>query len=274
MIKAIFTNIKDEHRYLEEWLEYHIRMGFNKFILFEDYGSKSHLDIINKYSKVTNIDFYDNILEKDSTEFKDFTCFKYITENYNDIDWLIKLDPDEYVWLQENTIDDLLYNVSDDIYQITLKWHLYNACGLIEEPSHGKYSLVDTYLGDVTVEQLADYFTQNVSKNNYDIGKSFIKYKWYMSSMYNDGNPTTSDGFPHYFIHTNTYEPENFYIKHYITKSFEEFYNRLKDKGEYNKEFYRKIGDFFVLNPDMIEKIPEIESKFDVDIFSFETKIN
>ena len=95
-----------------------------------------------------------------------------------------------------------------------------------------------------------------------------------MSSMYNDGNPTTSDGFPHYFIHTNTYEPEHFYIKHYITKSFEEFYNRLKDKGEYNKEFYRKIGDFFVLNPDMIEKIPEIESKFDVDIFSFETKIN
>lgn len=35
MIKAIFTNIKNEHRYLEEWLEYHIRLGINKFILYE-----------------------------------------------------------------------------------------------------------------------------------------------------------------------------------------------------------------------------------------------
>jgi len=272
MVKAIFTNIKDEHRYIEEWIEYHIRLGFNKFIIFEDEGSKSHLDIINKYSKVTNIDFYDNILQNDSDEFKDYTCFKYILENYNDIDWLIKLDPDEYIYLEDKTIDDILYNIDDDIYQITLKWHLYNANGFINEPYTGKYSLIDTYLGDVSIDNLAYYFSDNISKNNYDIGKSLIRYKWYIDSEYN--KEEISENFPHYFIHTNTYEPENYYIKHYITKSFEEFYNRLKYKGEYNKEYYRKLGDFFVLNPDMIEKIPDIETKFNVDIFSFETKIN
>ncbi|MBQ3414574.1 MAG: glycosyltransferase family 2 protein [Clostridia bacterium] len=270
MIKAIFTNIKDEHRYLEEWLEYHIRMGFNKFILFEDAGSRSHLDIINKYSKVTNIDFYDNILKADSVELKDITCFNYILENYNDIDWIIKLDPDEYLVLDNNmTIDDLLYNVNDDVNQITYLWKLYNACGLIEEPSHGKYSVVDTYIGDIDISQLADYFTTNTSKNEYELGKSFLRYKWFLTNT----NLHISDGFPHYIIDSVIFF-DNGHINHYITKSFEEFYNRLKNKGEYNKEFYRKIGDFFVLNPDMIEKIPEIESKFDVDIFSFETKIN
>ena len=274
MIKAIFTNIKNEHRYLEEWLEYHIRLGINKFILYEDEGSISHADIIEKYNKVTNIDFYDYILKNDSEEFKDFTCFKHVWDNYNDIDWLIKLDPDEYIVLPDNaTIDDLLYNVDEQYDQITLFWKLYNANGFINEPYHGKYSLMDTYIDNIEPENLATYFSNNVSVNNYEIGKSFIRYKKLMDEGFE-----VCPGFPHWIlpITESTLDGNsiNVYINHYITKSFEEFYDRLKNKGEYNKDFYRRLGDFFVLNPDMIEKIPEIESKFNVDVFSFETKVN
>jgi len=273
MIKAVFTNIKDEHRYLEEWIEYHIRLGINKFILYEDEGSESHADIINKYAKVTNIDFYDNILRKDSEEFKDMTCFKHIYENYNDIDWLIKLDPDEYIVMPgTDTIDDMLYNVDSKFDQITLFWKLYNANGFIYQPYDGKYSLMDTYLGDISVSQLADYFGSNTSSNRYDIGKSFIRYKKVRENGFN-----ICEGFPHWILPVEGSldgDSINVHINHYITKSFEEFYNRLKNKGEYNSVFYRKLGDFFVLNPDMIEKIPEIESKFNIDIFSFETKLN
>ena len=43
---TIFTNIKDEHRYLKQWIDYHINLGFEEFILFEDEGSKSHENII------------------------------------------------------------------------------------------------------------------------------------------------------------------------------------------------------------------------------------
>lgn len=273
MIKAIFTNIKDEHRYLEEWFEHHIRMGFNKFIIYEDYGSMSHESIIEKYSKVTNIDYYDYVLEKDSLEFKDITCMHHIQDNYNDLDWLIKLDPDEYIMMPEGkTIDDILYNIDDKYDQIVIKWKLYNANGFINQPYSGKYSLVDTYIDYVDKSNIATYFGNNISENTYDIGKSIIRYKKICGGRF-----PISDSFPHLILEgdENTVSGEKYwiYINHYITKSFEEFYNRLKSKGEYNKKYYRKLGDFFVLNPDMISKIPEIESKFNIDIFSFETKV-
>ena len=280
MIKAIFTNIKNEHRYLPQWFEYHIRLGFNKFIIYEDEGSVSHADIIERYNKVANIDFYDYVLKKNSDEFKDVTCFNHILYNYNDIDWLIKLDPDEYIFLPGNhTIDDILYNIPDNYNQIVLNWKLYNANGMIEAPSEWNYDLTTTYINKIDINDLADYFTNNVSKNSYNLGKSLVKYKEvYNKLKYYDDEIKMSSMFPHYIIekNKNTANGDDIHIciRHYITKSFEEYYSRLKDKGEYNKTHYRKIGDFFVLNPDMIKDIPKIESDFKVDVFRFETKLN
>lgn len=281
MIKAIFTNIKDEHRYLEEWLNYHIKLGFNKFILYEDEGSISHEEIINKYLDIVDIDFYNYVLKKDSKEFKDLTCFKHVYQNYTDIDWLIKLDPDEFISLpsQFTSIDDILSSVQPDINQISLSWKLYNANGFINEPYSGKYSVVNTYLVPIELKDLGTYFNCNTSDNKYKLGKSFIRYKYYKTSFNSILNQENiSIAFPHIIFNPNDdiviLDKLGIYINHYITKSFEEFYNKLKNKGEYNFEWHRRLGDFFVLNPDMIEKIPEIENKFDVNVFTFETKLN
>lgn len=37
--------IKDEQRYIEELIDYHLNLGINKIILFEDVNSKSHKHI-------------------------------------------------------------------------------------------------------------------------------------------------------------------------------------------------------------------------------------
>lgn len=275
MIKCIFTNIKNEHQYLEQWIAYHIKLGFNKFILYEDEGSISHSEIIMKYKDVVDIDFYDYILRKDDNTFKDTKCLQHILENYNDIDWIIKLDPDEYISFADkhNTIDDLLYNINPNVNQLFLYWRLYNANGLIECPSHDKYSLIDTYISYVPHKNLATYFDQNTSNVLYETGKSLFRY----SSIEDRTAFNISVSLPHYISDTEptkNYNPDYLCINHYITKSFDEYYHRLKDKGEYNATNYRKLGDFFVLNPDMIGKIPEIESKYGIDIFSFKTKLN
>ena len=279
MIKAIFTNIKDEHRYLESWIEYHIRIGINLFIIYEDEGSKSHSSIISKYSNVCRIDFYDYVLKNDSDEFKDLTCFKHIFDNYTDIDWLIKIDPDEYIILPSDcsSIDDILYPESQkDINQIYLSWKLYNANGFIDSPYPGKYNIKDTYLMPIRYEDLNKDFKANTSNNDYNLGKSFINYKKYKTSFESRLNPNLiSIAFPHFiFNEPKTEEVNGFVINHYITKSFEEFYERLKDKGEYNPIYYRKLGDFFILNPDLIPSIPSIENKYNVNVFDFNTKIN
>ena len=52
MKTAICAIIKDEHRFLEEWIEWHLGLGFDAIHLFEDKGSKSHEEICAKYSNV------------------------------------------------------------------------------------------------------------------------------------------------------------------------------------------------------------------------------
>ena len=44
--------IKDEQQYIEEWIEYHHNLGFNKFYLIEDWNSSSHKEILQKYDYV------------------------------------------------------------------------------------------------------------------------------------------------------------------------------------------------------------------------------
>ena len=52
MKTAICALIKDEHLFLEEWIEWHLGLGFDAIHLFEDKGSKSHEEICAKYSNV------------------------------------------------------------------------------------------------------------------------------------------------------------------------------------------------------------------------------
>lgn len=273
MIKCIFTNIKNENRYLEEWLNWHIKLGFNKFILYEDKNSQSHDEIINKYHKIIGIDFYTDVLYANSLETKDIICFKHLIENYNDIDWLIKLDPDEYIKLPGNkTIDDILYNVDENINQITIDWRIYNANGFIKCPYSGSYSLVDTYIDDINREGLVSDFNVNVSNNEYDWGKTLLRYSYFYKEFRNDINNVISTNFPYQFyidIEEHILDGTNEYgmwINHYITKSFEEYYNKISYRGDYRKN-HRTLGDFFIINPDMIKDIPEIEEEFKINIF-------
>lgn len=54
MKSCIFTVIKNEHEYLDEWIKYHLDLGINHIFIFEDVDSKSHKDITDKYGdKVT-----------------------------------------------------------------------------------------------------------------------------------------------------------------------------------------------------------------------------
>ena len=76
-MKAICAIIKNEHRFLEEWIEWHFSIGFNAVHLFEDKGSDSHEDICNKYENVylrryENDDEVQELLVTDKNKFKQY----------------------------------------------------------------------------------------------------------------------------------------------------------------------------------------------------------
>lgn len=280
---TIFTNIKDENRYLEQWIEYHIKLGFEEFILFEDEGSKPHDDIIKQFDSNVKILLYKGVLRHDNIEFKDLTCFKFVFQNHPEVTWGIKLDPDEYLDLGKYTtiheyISFLQSQINNQITEIVFNWHLYNANGRVYEPSIYKYNLLETYKNEINVNELNFKASTNISKNIYSLPKTLMLFTYFQDRSDDIINKNIAIDFPHRLLVTNIAINAEYstgaYIKHFITKSFNEYYKRLKLRGEHSPEWFRKLGDFFVLNPDMIPMKHDIELIYDINIDNFETKLN
>jgi hypothetical protein len=46
MKTKIITLVKDEQEYLEEWINYHLNLGFDVIEIYEDLESTSHAGIV------------------------------------------------------------------------------------------------------------------------------------------------------------------------------------------------------------------------------------
>lgn len=280
---TIFTNIKNENRYLEQWLEYHVNLGFDQIILFEDEGSKSHKDIITKFDARARILLYQGVLKNNSGEFKDLTCFKFVFQNHPEITWGIKLDPDEYLDLGgysdiKHYMSDLCGSFDEQITEVIFNWRLHNANGRIYPPNSYKYDLSLAYTNFIDFDDLKTDIEKNVSENTYQLTKTLMYFKCFNDRSDDIINKNIAPNFPHRLLLTDVPVDAEVltgaYIKHFITKSFDEYYDRLKNRGEYSPEWYRKLGDFFVLNPDMIPLKHDIELIYDINIDDFKTKLN
>jgi hypothetical protein len=110
MKTAICVIIKDENDYLDEWLEHHLSLGFDKIFLYEDYGSKSHLDIVKPYGDRVHLNSIDIIFNSsdpnknvvNTGEVVQVQLFRYFPKIYkNDFDWILFNDLDEFLMLKQ-----------------------------------------------------------------------------------------------------------------------------------------------------------------------------
>lgn len=122
MISCIFTVIKDEHLYLDEWIRYHLSLGIDHIFIFEDIGSGSHKDITAKYgdkvslnSILVILDGYSKsrALELKATK-KSNPQYIYIRKGLAYIkgqyDWCFVIDNDEYITFEKDSdsLNDVL----------------------------------------------------------------------------------------------------------------------------------------------------------------------
>ena len=262
---TVYCNIKDENQYLEQWINHCLSIGINKIVLYEDKGSKSHSRICNKYKEVTLIK---HALDEYKTGHKDTDCWQDFIFRFgeSEVDWVAKIDPDEYINCTNLSLDEILnYNVD----QVFLWWKIHNANGRIEKPSKRKYDILSYYPNIICQDDIIP-FGSNTSDNQFTLGKCFVRYNKarYISQLY---NITPHLQFDPKKVKTVLMNCDKIWIDHYVCKSFEEFMWRLGVKGVSNPQYARKLGDFFSINPDMIDRIPEIEEKFHIKISDFET---
>lgn len=249
--------IKDEHDYIEEWVEYHHNLGINDFYLIEDLNSKSHKSVLDKYDYVHLYKLSDIMNDYERELLNDLYIFRQtivyiIFERLwkKDYNWLFFIDVDEYVDCDKKHLFEVL-DINKNNPIITMRWKFMKCDGHLYHPNnHKKYSLIDTY---------------KTYTYKHSINKQIINCNHKL---------TICDNFthlPHSFSFSNNMS--DIELKHFAYKSFEEYINRLQEKGELcDRIWTRKINDFFKINDEYDKE--EVCKLFNIDENTFKIKIN
>ena len=264
MKTCIFTVIKNEQEYLEEWIKYHLDLGIDHLFIFEDNDSESHKNITNKYS--SNISLLSvNILprrDKYACKWEDIKQNVYnqeglwwIKTNY-DYDWCFAIDIDEYITLSNNN-DNLqtVLNRYSKYDVVILNWQNYNANGYIKKPDYNQKCIIETYT-QICNKSIHDSIWKS-TKLMYKLTnlKKYYIRSTHLCSQLCKWCKTDYSQELHQFIY------KNIYLRHYITKSWEEYVWKLKNRGMFFPK-HRNYNEFFEMNQDMKYIKEELINKY------------
>jgi hypothetical protein len=123
---ALVCIAKDEDRYIEEWIEYHLKLGVDSIYIYENdwrsnLGWHEQIDTIPFDGKHRQVYAYNHWLFSSEAEY---------------FDWAIFIDVDEFIVLkQHSSIQEFLYdygNIPDGVDAIAMNWMMFGDSGVSE----------------------------------------------------------------------------------------------------------------------------------------------
>ena len=265
---GLFTIIKDEQEYLDEWIQYHFNLGISRIFIYEDVFSTSHKDICDKYFSLFCLQFIlslyneekqNKIMELKRTKkaYAGYQIqFMYQILNHlkqtTDLDWVFYLDVDEFLTLeneQENL--SILFSSFNTYDIIVLQWMNFNSNDHIYKPNK---SVIESYtqkcqlaVGKMMSPKASSKLAFNLLKwdsekikTNHHLPK---EAKWCKTNFSMDLLEVVYD---------------KIYIRHYITKSFEEYCNKLYLRVQIIP--VHNLNDFFVFNSDISKDNSDVQN--------------
>lgn len=253
---CIFTVIKDERDYLEDFLRYHTEMGIDIYV-FEDLFSDAHSDICCKFNNVELhpiTDLYEehelqDLIDRRTRHVPSQTDFlnrglRFIN-SLGKYDWCWLIDIDEYI-TSSKPFPDILDNYKD-YDAISIYWMNYGCSGHLYKPIYDR-PIYDIYTERCGYEQHSDRKYNNITKFCVNMHKWAPDQKWKVHNA--KTNWVKIDYTTNHF--KEVFEP--LYLRHYITKSFEEYCYKLYVRGMHHPT-HRTIQSFFEMQPQYKDRI-------------------
>lgn len=276
---------KYENEYINDWVKYHIGIGFDHIWLFDnneqDYpyvGRRIDEDLKDKVT-IINYRMHQNL---DTTP--NVPCYNNFIECWSEgLDWCAFIDIDEFITMDNYTnVKDWLANAPEECEGVVLNWRLFGDDGIVE--------------GDESVPVI-DRFKTDISRKFEGVGNSSLPFIYKSIIRCNHRKvckspstffkPSESEGvdadypFDIYdctftkiglsnsWVICKTNEDGSFlcdfdytyslgvYIRHFITKSLSEFL-KYKAKRAHKMDWFLKneIDYYFIFN----ERTPEKEA--------------
>jgi len=119
----ISTQVKDENDYLDEWIDYHLGIGFDHIVI---YDNESKVPV--KKRKHTTVIPEHRIFEGSAED----NCHNDTVRNFES-NWIARIDIDEFIVLkQHNNINDLLEPYKD-YGGLGINWRVFGTSGHVEK---------------------------------------------------------------------------------------------------------------------------------------------
>lgn len=259
MVKSsILTVVKNEQEYLDEWIKYHLDLGVDHIFIFEDFGSDSHKEICDKYTDRVSLSSIETLLDENTIKevlelklskernpqiiyFK--KCLNYI-QSLSIYDWCFVIDCDEYITFENNgsKLEDVL-GMYKDYDAFVMQWRCYGANGHIKKPDYKGKGLIGTYTKPSL--DCGHFVLEWTSKTCYNLKKYRESFYMTVHQPSDECNWCRTD----FSKDRKRFAYDTVYLRHYITKSWEEFI--AKRKRGFFVGFARTVEMFFRINQDM-----------------------
>jgi hypothetical protein len=258
-IHTIFI-LKENILFLEEWIKYHIHIGFDKFYLYDNSGSKYqniHNGDIIKMNKTNKYDInYDKYIDNEQTEKK----FKDILNKYKNHIIYIK-------WQPKNENGEIEFGQPESINHYIKKYKKYNEWTAFIDMDEFIYmknhDSIQDFINEkknynkiiMNMKNFDDRFL-HVNKSIFDIDNS-IKHQDIFIRWGNKNICKNSDLINTKIIHDIQVNNE----KQYNSKNIDEIrfnhYNVNKKKLEWMKEYFKK-NNFEIEKDNSMKKFKNI----------------
>lgn len=222
---CIFTVVKDEQAYLDDWLKYHRDMLIDIYV-FEDVFSTSHKDICDNYDNVylhSVLDMYnddekDKIIQMRKDDVAPQTEYinrglRYI-HSLNKYDWCALIDIDEFITCTEK-FPDILERYKEH-QAVLIYWRNFNCSGHLYKPIYDK-PIWEIYTDIGKYEQYSDYKHFKITKFIVNMSKWKPEHKYFIHCANVDFIKADMS----YKRTEIVFEP--LYLRHFITRSVEEY---------------------------------------------------
>lgn len=263
---------KNENRYIREFVEHYKNIGFSKIRLYDnnDPDGERFEEVIGDYIDSGFVEMIDYRGEK-MCQIKAYNeCYK---EYSNEYDWIAFFDIDEFLELNGyKNINNYLSNEMFDNYDmIHINWMVYGDNDIL---FYNKEQLVKRFKTPISLDKCIAYSFPE----NYHI-KSIIKGG--INNFIWEGTPHTpvlelkccnADGL---IVSSRSplvvYSFKNAFLKHYGTKTIEEYCDKMKrgfPDQLWDGSKIKKLLEcnFFKTNDITKEKIEVVKNKLDIDM--------
>lgn len=236
---------KDEDRYIEEWIEYNLKIGFDYIFLYlNDWEYRPTSDRVKTFQ-----------YNGDGVHLE---CYRdFLRKHHNECEWAAFFDVDEFLVLKKHSnVKDFISDVNGRFTpkQIGLNWVYFGDNG-ISDFSEGTKGVLERFTmrgkeGSLIVKSIIN--VEEISKDLGMINNMVNPHYLYYDSI-------TPSGFIIQGVYSQEVDLEIAQLNHYYCKTKEEFRIKISrgrsDLNISNPEYYGNMENFHNCNLNEVEDL-------------------